>query len=61
MAAGGDAGRPVAGGEGELAEVFAELARVLAVDVAPIIEASGCTGRMLAHVEAAVAAADQTG
>jgi ATP-binding protein involved in chromosome partitioning len=47
MAAGGDAGEPVALGESELAGTFADLARVIADEVAPVIEASGCTARML--------------
>jgi ATP-binding protein involved in chromosome partitioning len=56
LAAGGDAGVPVAlATEGELAPVFAALARVVAEEVAPLIEAEGCTARMLERVEAAVA------
>ena len=46
MAAGGDAGVPVAlADDGELATVFADLARVVAEEVAPLIEAEGCTAR----------------
>jgi ATP-binding protein involved in chromosome partitioning len=55
IAAGGDAGSPVALGGGELAEIFAELARVIAEEVAPVIETSGCTARLLDRVAAAVA------
>jgi ATP-binding protein involved in chromosome partitioning len=55
VAAAGDEGRPVALGEGELAEVMAELARVVAEDVAPVVETAGCTARMLERVEQAVA------
>jgi ATP-binding protein involved in chromosome partitioning len=56
LAAGGDAGVPVALAEdGDLATVFAEIARVVAEEVAPLIEAEGCTARMLERVEAAVA------
>ena len=55
LAAAGDAGVPVAAGEGELAEVFAELARVIAEDVAPLVEAEDCTARLIERVEAAVA------
>jgi len=58
LAAGGDAGRPVAAGEGALAAVFAELARTVAEEVAPVIETAGCTARLLDSVEAAVARAD---
>jgi ATP-binding protein involved in chromosome partitioning len=56
FAASGDAGVPVASqGDSELAAVFADMARVIAEEVAPLIEAQGCTARMLEHVEAAVA------
>jgi ATP-binding protein involved in chromosome partitioning len=59
MAAGGDAGVPVAlAGHGDLAPVFAEIARVIAEDVAPIVETEGCTARLLERVEAAVAQGD---
>jgi ATP-binding protein involved in chromosome partitioning len=58
LAAAGDAGTPVAGGTGELAETFAELARVVAEEVAPKLEADGCTARMMERVEAAVAEGD---
>jgi ATP-binding protein involved in chromosome partitioning len=61
LAAGGDAGRPVAGGDGELARVFAELARTVAEEVAPVIETAGCSARMLDHVEAAVARGERDG
>ncbi len=56
MASSGDAGEPVAMGDGELAGAFAELARKVAEEVAPLIETSGCTARMLDHVEQAVTA-----
>ncbi len=55
LSAGGDLGEPVALGEGELAAVFAELARTVAEDVAPVLETSGCSARLLDAVEAAVA------
>jgi ATP-binding protein involved in chromosome partitioning len=55
LAAAGDAGAPVAGAGGELADVFAEMARTIAEDVAPLIEAEGCTARLIQRVEAAVA------
>jgi ATP-binding protein involved in chromosome partitioning len=56
VARGGDAGTPVAAGDGELAPIFAELARVLAEEVAPIIETSSCSARLIERVEAAVSA-----
>jgi ATP-binding protein involved in chromosome partitioning len=56
LAAAGDAGAPVALEEGsELSGVFGELARVVAEEVAPLVDAEGCTARLLEHVEAAVA------
>jgi ATP-binding protein involved in chromosome partitioning len=58
LAAAGDAGEPVAGGDSELAAVFAELARTVAEEVAPVLETSGCTARLLDHVEAALAEAE---
>jgi ATP-binding protein involved in chromosome partitioning len=56
LSAAGDAGQPVALGDGELAGVFAELARSIAEEVAPVVETSGCTARLIERVEAAVAA-----
>jgi len=58
LAAAGDAGLPVADGDGELAAFFAEVARTVAEEVAPMVEASGCSARLIARVEAAVAAGD---
>jgi ATP-binding protein involved in chromosome partitioning len=58
FSAGGDAGEPVALGGGELAAVFAEMARRVAEELAPVIETSGCTARLLDQVERAVAAAE---
>ncbi len=55
MAAAGDAGEPVALGEGELAAVFTDLARTVAEDIAPLVETSGCTARLLEAVADAVA------
>jgi ATP-binding protein involved in chromosome partitioning len=60
IAAGGDAGVPVALGVGALAETFAELARVLAEEVAPVVETSGCTARLLDRVADAVSAEPAT-
>jgi ATP-binding protein involved in chromosome partitioning len=56
IALGGDAGSPVALGEGELSAIFSELARVVAEEVAPVIETSGCTARLLDQIADAVAA-----
>jgi ATP-binding protein involved in chromosome partitioning len=60
IAAGGDAGVPVALGVGPLAETFAELARVLAEEVAPVVETSGCTARLLDRLADAVSAEPAT-
>src|SRR6202034_2529049 len=54
ISTGGDNGTPVALGDGELAQVFSELARVVAEEVAPIIETSGCTARLLDQIADAV-------
>jgi hypothetical protein len=60
LAAGGDTGMPVAmdGADSELGVVFAALARVIAEDVAPIVDVQGCSARLMDRVEAAVAQAD---
>ena len=57
MAAAGDAGQPVALGEGALAVVFGDLARTIAEDVAPLLEASSCTARLMERLEAAAGGA----
>jgi ATP-binding protein involved in chromosome partitioning len=54
MAAAGDAGEPVALGDGELAAVFTGLARAVAEEIAPLVETSGCTARLLDAVADAV-------
>ncbi len=43
VAAGGDAGRPAALGEGPAAEAFRELARVVAEEAVPVVEVTGCS------------------
>ena len=58
LAAAGDAGTPVAAGVSELAPLFAELARVVAEEVAPILETSSCSARLVERVEAAVASGE---
>jgi ATP-binding protein involved in chromosome partitioning len=60
LAAGGDAGVPVAtaGTDSELGTVFADMARVIAEDVAPIVDVQGCSARLMERVEAAVAQGD---
>ncbi|HEX3794224.1 MAG TPA: Mrp/NBP35 family ATP-binding protein [Acidimicrobiales bacterium] len=60
LAAAGDAGTPVAGGDGELAPIFAEVARMVAEEVAPVLETSSCSARLIERVEAAVASGDRS-
>jgi ATP-binding protein involved in chromosome partitioning len=57
MAAAGDAGAPVALGAGPLAEAFDALAERVVSDIAPLVEPSGCTARLLERVEQALDAA----
>ncbi len=61
MVAAGDAGTPVAAGDGELAPVMADLARRLAEELAPVTETAGCTARLLERVDRAVAAGQPAG
>jgi ATP-binding protein involved in chromosome partitioning len=58
LATAGDAGLPVAAGDGELAGIFAELARTVAEEVAPLLETSSCSARLVERVKAAVASSD---
>jgi ATP-binding protein involved in chromosome partitioning len=54
MSAAGDTGAPVALGTGPLAEAFDALATSIVETVAPVVETSGCTARMLEKVELAL-------
>ncbi len=55
VAAGGDAGNPVALDEDhELAKVFTALADEVVTTIAPVIPMDGCSARLLEQVEAAV-------
>jgi len=54
MAPAGDAGTPVALEQGVLGVAFGALATRIAEDIAPVVEVSGCTARMLDKVEAAL-------
>ena len=56
MAPAGDAGMPVALAGGPLADAFAALAARIVDDVAPVVEVTGCTARLIEHVERAVEA-----
>lgn len=54
MSPAGDAGAPVALGDGPLAQVFDDLARALREEIAPVVETSSCTARLLDAVEGAL-------
>ncbi|MCL4414957.1 MAG: Mrp/NBP35 family ATP-binding protein [Actinobacteria bacterium] len=59
MARAGDEGTPLAlDPSSPLAGVFAELARRVAEEVAPVVEVSSCTANLLARVEEALDASD---
>jgi ATP-binding protein involved in chromosome partitioning len=60
VAAGGDAGTPVAlDGRGAAADAFRAIARRLVDEIAPPTNMAGCSARMLGAVEAALQARDQ--
>jgi hypothetical protein len=57
VAAGGDAGTPVALDASQpLAEAFDRIADAVITTIAPVVAMDGCTVRLLEQVEAAVAA-----
>jgi ATP-binding protein involved in chromosome partitioning len=58
VSSGGDAGRPVALGDGPAAEAFRDIAQRIVTEVAPPVEMAGCTARMLQAAEAALDALD---
>ncbi len=61
VAAGGDAGTPVALDDRQpLAAEFARMAEVLVTTAAPLVSMEGCSARMLERVEAALATGDAT-
>ena len=51
VALGGDAGTPVALGDGQAAEAFRALAARLVEDTIPPVDLAGCSARMLANAE----------
>ncbi|MGA2210972.1 MAG: Mrp/NBP35 family ATP-binding protein [Acidimicrobiales bacterium] len=57
VSVGGDAGQPVALGTGEAGAAFRAIADRILSDVAPRVEMSGCSARMLERVEQALGAA----
>jgi ATP-binding protein involved in chromosome partitioning len=58
VAAAGDAGEPIALGEGPAAEAFRELAARIVSEAVPPVEMAGCSARMLDAAMAALDAAD---
>lgn len=58
VAAGGDAGAPVALGAGPAAEAFVALAERIVTETVPPVEMAGCSARMLDAALAALDAAD---
>jgi ATP-binding protein involved in chromosome partitioning len=60
VSVGGDAGKPVALAEGEAGAAFRAIADRILTDVAPLVEMSGCSARMLERVEQALGPASPT-
>ncbi len=59
VAAGGDAGQPVALDAGQpLAKAFDSIAEAIITTIAPVVPMDGCTARLVERVEAAVAAGE---
>ncbi|MGH9306676.1 MAG: Mrp/NBP35 family ATP-binding protein [Acidimicrobiales bacterium] len=58
LARGGDLGRPLAEGDGPTAQAFAALATRLVTEIAPLVEMSGCSVRLLEAVDRAVGSLD---
>jgi ATP-binding protein involved in chromosome partitioning len=56
VAAGGDVGRPAALSEGPAAVAFKAIAERIVTEVAPAVELTGCTARMLDRIEDALGA-----
>ena len=61
VAAGGDAGDPIALGEGPAADAFRAIAQVILSEAIPPAEMAGCSARMLDAAIAALDAADADG
>jgi ATP-binding protein involved in chromosome partitioning len=57
VAGGGDSGRPVALGDGPLADAFAQLAEVVVTEAVPPVDVSGCSARLLDAIEVALGSA----
>ena len=58
VAAGGDAGDPIALGDGPAADAYRAIVETVVTEAAPPIDMAGCSARLLAAAEAALDAAD---
>jgi ATP-binding protein involved in chromosome partitioning len=61
VSAGGDAGEPVAAGDGPAAEAFRLLAEVVVTEAVPPVDLAGCSARMVAAFDDALARLDADG
>ncbi len=60
VSAGGDIGRPIALGEGPASEAFAAIALAIVEEVAPPVEMTSCTARILELAQENLAALDRS-
>ncbi len=60
VSAGGDTGSPIALGQGPAAEAFAAIARAIVEEVAPPLEMTSCTARILELAQENLAALDRS-
>ncbi len=58
VAAGGDAGRPIALGDGPAADAYREIVERIVTEAAPPVDMAGCSARLLAAAEDALDAAE---
>ena len=55
VAAAADAGEPVVlSGHGPVVQAFEEMAERIITDIAPLVEMTGCTARLLDRIESAL-------
>ena len=58
VASGGDAGRPIALGDGPAADAYREIVERIVTEAAPPVDMAGCSARLLAAAEDALDAAE---
>ena len=58
VAAGGDAGQPIALGDGPAADSYREIVERIVTEAAPPVDMAGCSARLLAAAEDALNAAE---